>query len=981
MNKRPTAPLQYALFAAFAFSGFSGLIYEAIWTNYLKFFLGHAAYAQALVLAMYMGGMAGGAWLAGRYMGRIKNPLLAYVIVEIAIGLSGLLFHKIFLSANGFVFDTVLPGVDSPMVVELIRWAFAGILILPQTLLLGATFPLMSVGILRAFPDTPGRSISMLYFTNSLGAVVGVLTSGFILVDAVGLPGTIMTAGLINLALAIAVYGIQKKLSFSSSAPASQGASSPLLRPMLLVALITGLSSFIYEISWIRMLSMVLGASTHAFELMLSSFILGLALGGLWLRKRIDTYKDPVVALGIIQLLMGLLALSTVLGYNELMKVMSALYGALQPSDAGYLMFNGSSHIMTIFVMLPTTFMAGMTLPLITLVLFRGGAGESSIGRVYAFNTLGAIIGVVLASTVLLPLTGLKNAIIVGAALDMVLAIYLLGRSGNNRRWQGAAVGIMGVAIIGTYIAPAFDAKWMSSSIFRMNRKAPLDSVEVLLHRDGRTASVDVIRDGRILVISTNGKPDASYAPAEGGTPSGDEPTQVLLGALPSLVSPQAKTAAVIGMGSGISAHVLLANDHLTQVDIIEIESAMVEGAKLFGTASSRVFSDPRSHIHIDDAKSFFSSHKRRYDLIISEPSDSWVSGVSNLFTTEFYKRMRGHLSEDGVLVQWVPTYGNSPLLVSSVMQALGTNFADYRIYGPTDSVMVIVAKADGKLPELSAQAMKNPAMASAMARVGWSSLEDVHKHEIGRREFLHAVFSASGAPVNSDFFPYVDQNALRAKIVRTGSGQHVDKLHLTGIPLPGANYMGNIVESDNKRSGYYVPRKRSEEGRIAAAYFASGAKAAMPSQVDFGVLTTLQNKPSCEDPVAQTGWQSALLQFAGTAIPNTSMAEAKPAITFLRAQLCSSSEAETNSAVLDLMEALSIRDPLAVETAAKKVLSHTKTALPDTQGYARNALLLSLYQQQKWEEIQQMLKDLPGSRSVLATIIESHAYLNLKKK
>lgn len=980
MNQRPTAPLQYALFAAFAFSGFSGLIYEAIWTNYLKFFLGHAAYAQALVLAMYMGGMAGGAWLAGRYMQRVKNPLTAYAVVEIAIGVSGLLFHRIFLAANGFVFDTVLPGVETPMAVELIRWAFAGILILPQTLLLGATFPLMSVGILRAFPKTPGRSISMLYFTNSMGAVAGVLTSGFILVDAVGLPGTIMTAGLINVVLAIAVYGIQKKLALTSPAPAASDGNTPLLRPMLVIALITGLSSFIYEISWIRMLSMVLGASTHAFELMLSSFILGLALGGLWLRKRIDSYKEPLFALGIIQLLMGLFALGTVLGYNELMKVMSALFRGLQPTEAGYLMFNGSSHLMSMIVMLPTTFMAGMTLPLITLVLFRGGAGESSIGRVYAFNTLGAIIGVVLASMVLLPLVGLKNAIILGAALDLVLAVYLLGRGSSSRKWQFAAVGVLAASVIGTYITPAFDAKWMSSGIFRMQGGGSTDRVEILMHRDGRTATIDVRREGNTLAIGTNGKPDASYTTLESAAPTPDEPTQVLLGALPLLVSPDAKTAAMIGMGAGMSANVLLASDQLKQLDIIEIESAMVDGAKLFGPASSRVFSDPRSRVHIDDAKSFFSAHKRRYDLIISEPSDSWVSGVSNLFTTEFYQRMRGHLSADGVLVQWVPTYGNTPLLVSSIMQALGNNFADYRIYGSTDSVMVILAKVDGKLPELNGQAMQNPALAAIMARVGWTSVNDVHKHEIGRREFLHPAFITSGAPVNSDFFPYVDQHALRAKIV-AGNHNHIALLHMTGIPLPGVNHMGSIIESDNKRTMYYGPRDQSQQGRAAVQYLAGRATAAMPAQVNYRMLAILQAKPACEDAVAQEGWQVELLRLAALTIPNTSEAEAKPMIAYLRSQLCTSKQSATNRNLLDLMEALSTRDPVAVELAAKKILATADVLRGESKGYALNALLLSLYQQQKWAEIQKLFESLPGNRSVLATIIESHAYLHLKKK
>ncbi|MFN3587731.1 MAG: hypothetical protein ACK4UT_09525, partial [Moraxellaceae bacterium] len=169
----PRSPrLQFTLFALFALSGFAGLIYESIWSHYLKLFLGHAAHAQTLVLGLFMGGMAVGAWLAGRYMHRLRNPLLGYVIVEVVIGVFGLLFHRIFVASTGFMLDNVLPGMSSPLAIELARWSFAGLLILPQTLLLGATFPLMSVGILRCFPATPGSSIAMLYFTNSIGAVI-----------------------------------------------------------------------------------------------------------------------------------------------------------------------------------------------------------------------------------------------------------------------------------------------------------------------------------------------------------------------------------------------------------------------------------------------------------------------------------------------------------------------------------------------------------------------------------------------------------------------------------------------------------------------------------------------------------------------------------------------------------------------------------------------------------------------------------------
>src|SRR4051794_31538002 len=176
--RNPLGRYRNAIFFA---SGFAGLIYESIWTHYLKLFLGHAAYAQTLVLAIFMGGMAIGSWLAARLMGRLRNLLLAYAIAEAAVALFALVFHEVFVAATGWAHDSVLPHFTA------FKWVLSAALILPQCILLGTTFPLMTAGVLRSWPDRPGRSLSMLYFTNSLGAAAGVLVSGFVLVRTIGL--------------------------------------------------------------------------------------------------------------------------------------------------------------------------------------------------------------------------------------------------------------------------------------------------------------------------------------------------------------------------------------------------------------------------------------------------------------------------------------------------------------------------------------------------------------------------------------------------------------------------------------------------------------------------------------------------------------------------------------------------------------------------------------------------------------------------
>ena len=194
------------LFAVFVVSGFTGLIYESIWSHYLKLFLGHAAYAQSLVLAIFMGGMALGSWVIARYSCRIRRLLLAYVLVEGVIGVLGLLFHPTFRAAYDFSFATAIPALPSALWIHAYKWSLGSLLILPQSVLLGMTFPLISGGLIRRWPDRPGETLATLYFTNSLGAAVGVLVSGFVLIGAVGLPGTIRIAGLLNIALALAIW-------------------------------------------------------------------------------------------------------------------------------------------------------------------------------------------------------------------------------------------------------------------------------------------------------------------------------------------------------------------------------------------------------------------------------------------------------------------------------------------------------------------------------------------------------------------------------------------------------------------------------------------------------------------------------------------------------------------------------------------------------------------------------------------------------
>ncbi len=827
--------IKHLLFFIFALSGFSGLIYESIWSHYLKLFLGHAAYAQTLVLAIFMGGMSLGSWLSSKYSSRWKNLLLAYAIVELIIGLLGVSFHKLFVLQTDFAYLTVLPSLGSAGLSVGFKWLLAVLFILPQSILLGMTFPLMSAGVIRRYPDNPGSSISMLYFSNSIGGVAGVLCSGFVLIYLVGLPGTIMTAGLINIFLALLVWLLVRSIPDSTEAPAvlKEEPSATAERRkfywvMLLIAFVTGLASFIYEVGWIRMLSLVLGSSTHAFELMLSAFILGLALGSLWIKRRIDSIKNPIRFLIVVQIVMGGLALSTLFLYGSSFKLMQYMLGVLTRTDNGYVLFNVASHGIALFIMLPATFFAGMTLPLITHILLKEKHGEKSIGAVYAANTIGAISGVVIAVHVAMPLVGLKGLIVIGASVDIVAGIFLIWffiKSASLRfRWGFSSAGIFLIAV--TVFFAQLDTLSMASGVYRRSKVLGKNEAKVVYHRDGKTATVNLIQfRGGTLTITTNGKPDASINMSGTTRRSSDETTMILAGVLPNLYHPKAKKVANIGFGSGQTTHTLLQAPWLERVDTIEIEPAMVEASREFGYRVVSAYTDRRSHIYFDDAKTFFSVRRSKYDIIVSEPSNPWVSGVSSLFTDEFYTLLKRHINKNGIFVQWLQLYENEAYLVASVIKAIDKNFEDYVIYSSDNGNLIIIAKPAGKLGLPSTRILDIPVIKQELSYIDIKGMQDIYLRRIGSKQVLSPYFQSFSVAPNSDYYPVVDLYATKARYMKR-TAYSIYKPVLSPVPVIAMldKDMVRYKRLDINSSNFLARAKNAYTAMLLRDYFLQGS-------------------------------------------------------------------------------------------------------------------------------------------------------------
>ena len=804
----------------FAFSGLAGLLYEVTWTRYLATFVGHTAFAQAIVLFVFLGGMAIGSILVADRAARISRPLAVYAWVEAGLGLSAILFQPLYAGVADLAYQHLFPSLGSGIPVLLTQWLLAALLVFPPSVLMGMTFPLMSAALLgRGFGGSTGSGsvIARLYAANSLGAALGVLLTGFVLVVYFGLHTTLLIGGALNGGVALVAWYLARHPQYlraehcpplSDPAPAltpdSEGLyeEAALLRrlwPLLLgVSGGTAVASYLYEIAWIRMLALVLGSATHAFELMLSAFILGIAGGAFWVRRRADAGAAPGERLVRVQLVMGISAIATIALYTSLFEAMAWLMQLVPKTGAGYWLFTSARYGLALGLMLPTTVCAGMTLPLLSAVLLRQGAGARTVGAVYGINSVGAILGVALGALALMPRLGVRGLLLLGAGIDIALGLLLLwalpqwlrraalppnAMPGRSWATQGLALAA-GLALIAGVLGPAFDPVLLASGVFRTGYLPTADDARAVSHVDGRTATVTVEQspDG-IVSISTNGKPDASVPAVVFGDPdpnpenrpglSGDASTQALLPLVALAHHPGARQVALIGHGSGQTGHLLLASQAIRSLTTVEIEPEMVRASRLVGPVNWRVFRDPRSRFTIDDARAYFAATRSKFDLIVSEPSNPWVSGVSGLFTIEFYTRIRDALAPGGVFGQWLQLYESTDTMLLSVVAALDAVFADYRIYlVDTHDVLIVASMAPIRSPDWSVATSP-----SVKQDLRWFQPLDVEHLDAGllldRATVVPLLSANQDAPIrpNTDDRPLLDVEAERARFLGQPAG------------------------------------------------------------------------------------------------------------------------------------------------------------------------------------------------------------------
>ena len=692
------------ILACFLISGLTGLVYEVLWTRMIVKIIGTSPFSVTIVLTIFMVGLGFGSWLAGRMVDRIKKPeklIRAYGILELAIGAYCLvlpLLLKAFEPVYAALYNRMFQHF---LFYNLLTFVGCAILLIFPVTCMGATLPVLCRFFINSLSRV-GTHVGRLYGLNTIGAAAGSLLCGFWLISAFGVWGVVLIAIVLNVVIGgVCIFvsfrkagtitlpqggyettGVKtektpekfkaNKKEKSKRAEMDAGVFSMWI--VLAVFAVSGFCSMAYEVFWTRLLGLLVGPTTYSFTMVLVTFITGLALGGLVWGWAGDRYRNPIALLAVTQIAAALAALlfSQIMGNSQIF--FAKLINEFQD---GFFKLHFLKGLLLFVFMFPTTFFLGAAFPLVGRIYTRSlsGAGKS-IGYAYAVNSIGAVLGAFSAGFIFIPFIGKENGIrlVVCMQLAMAFLVWIKGmntwKMSSARRAAAFAAGAVGIVLL--FFFPRWDHVMLSigkyhrfdrpeirqigwmSALFSWEKYFPeMKSEKLLFYGDGIGGFTTVLETTGLMGdvnynLCNSGKPDASS--------TRDMDTQTLLAHFAMLFHPKAEDALVIGLGSGITAGEIL-NYSVKQLDIVEINEQVVEASRFFLAENNNVLGDPRTRLIIQDGRAHLALTNRKYDLITSEPSNPWMSGIAALYTRDFFEIVASRLKPGGFFVQWIPAY------------------------------------------------------------------------------------------------------------------------------------------------------------------------------------------------------------------------------------------------------------------------------------------------------------------------------------
>lgn len=781
----------------FFLSGAAGLVYQVAWGKALGLVFGNTVYAIATVLAVFMGGLAAGSALLGKWSERHRHPVALYGWIELGVAASGVVSLAGLAGVRWlYVAAYPLAGGWLPALVGL-RFVGAAVVLFVPTFLMGATLPILVRGLTRHSSEL-GARISRLYWVNTLGAVAGTLAAGFWLLPQLGQRATVLLAAAINVVAGVIALAAAKawagadakaqgadykspttddraadlkaaigdlKSEISDAKPAEQ-------RWMLAAFAVVGATAFAYEVSWVRLLATHVGSSTYAFTVMLSVFLIGIVLGSaafeLWVRWRPVTLGTFATT----QTLTAAAALSFLYFYQQFPDLLPMVLRRGE-TFAGLLQ---AQFLVSAAAVLPAALVFGFNFPVVTLLI--AGRPESSgryaaaVGRAYAANTVGAIVGAVAAGFWLVPLVGSYRLVALVALVNLVLGAALALQHSRRATLALATQGLLAGGCILAATGAFYDRALATFSTLiywnyhdqRLTLAEMAATTDVLFAKDGLNATISVGRAEDYVALRTNGKVDASTR---------DNITQLLVGHLGPLFHPSPRRVLVIGFGSGSTVSAVAQHAEVERIVCVEIEPAVIEAAPYLESLNRGVLRDPRLTVVLDDARNYLLTTREKFDVIISEPSNPWIAGVSALFTDEYYREARARLEPGGKFVQWVQAYALFPEDFRMIQATMGPHFPQVSLWRAATSDYVLLGQLEARPLELTRvrEVWQRPAIRADLEELGLRRPEGIlgyHRLDDADVRRLYA-----GAAVNTDDRTSLEYNAPRALLSATADAEN----------------------------------------------------------------------------------------------------------------------------------------------------------------------------------------------------------------
>jgi spermidine synthase len=664
----PSRRFHPALLMLFAGSGCSALIYEIVWYQLLQLVIGSTAISLGVLLATFMGGLCLGSLLLPRFLSAQRHPLRVYAAVELGIGVCGILALTGMPLVSGIYVAFAAYGLPS----VLIRAVVSAVCLLPPTMLMGASLPAAARWL-----KTSAEGVSwmgLLYGANTAGAVFGCLLAGFYLLRVFDMATATFVAVGINLAVALASFLLARLSPHQAAAEASplDGAGASGYWPVYAAIALSGASALGAEVVWTRLLGLMLGATVYTFSIILAIFLVGLGIGSAVGAIVLRSIARPRVAMGWCQM-----ALAATVAWTAWMLSDSLPYWPINPFLSTSLWYTFQLDIVRcLWAVLPAALLWGASFPLaLAAVAPRGGDPGRLVGRVYAANTAGAIVGALAFSMVLIPWIGTRYCESVLIGIGAVSALVVLGPLVWRARSAASAVLLLAATASAALMAARVSDVPGELIAYGRRMTTSTGRSEILFTAEGMNSSIAISRwsDGAIQ-FHVSGKVEASTEPY-------DMRLQRMLGHLPALIHGQPRSALIVGFGAGVTAGTFVLHPSIQRIVICEMEPLIPKTAKrYFHEQHYDVLDDRRTQVFYDDARHYILTTPEKFDIITSDPIHPFVKGSATLYSREYFEMVKSRLNPGGIVTQWVPLY-------ESDMQTVKSEIATFFDVFPTGSI------------------------------------------------------------------------------------------------------------------------------------------------------------------------------------------------------------------------------------------------------------------------------------------------------